>query len=108
MEQFRLAMHKQFGTSSEQTNLDQLYLFNEAEQTADLKGVARIDSPHRRSEVCYGQPVLPAGAGVGAEWHSAFPPDHVQLAHQSLRGLAYADIQRDEAAIMRASSHSRG
>jgi len=36
MEQFRLAKHKQFGASSEQTNLDQLYLFNEAEQSADL------------------------------------------------------------------------
>lgn len=36
MEQFRLAKHKQFGSSSEQTNLDQLYLFNEAEQSADL------------------------------------------------------------------------
>lgn len=36
MEQFRLARHKQFGSSSEQTNLDQLYLFNEAEQSADL------------------------------------------------------------------------
>jgi transposase len=36
MEQFRLAKHKQFGVSSEQTNLDQLYLFNEAEQYTDL------------------------------------------------------------------------
>lgn len=36
MEQFRLAKHKQFGASSEQTNLYQLYLFNEAEQSADL------------------------------------------------------------------------
>jgi transposase len=36
MEQFRLAKHKQFGASSEQTHLNQLYLFNEAEQTASL------------------------------------------------------------------------
>ena len=36
MEQFRLAKHKQFGAKSEQTHLDQLYLFNEAEQSADL------------------------------------------------------------------------
>ena len=36
MEQFRLAKHKQFGASSEQTDLNQLYLFNEAEQTAAL------------------------------------------------------------------------
>jgi transposase len=37
MEQFRLAKHKQFGASSEQTSPDQLYLFNEAEKTADFK-----------------------------------------------------------------------
>ena len=36
MEQFRLAKHKQFGAPSEQTNLNQLNLFNEAEQTAAL------------------------------------------------------------------------
>ncbi|MDX9871213.1 MAG: IS66 family transposase [Clostridia bacterium] len=36
MEQLRLAKHKQFGASSEQTNLYQLYLFNEAEQSAEL------------------------------------------------------------------------
>jgi transposase len=36
MEQFRLAKHKQFGASSEQTHLNQLYLFNEAEQSANL------------------------------------------------------------------------
>ena len=35
-EQFRLARHKQFGASSEQTDDGQLCLFNEAEQTADL------------------------------------------------------------------------
>jgi transposase len=35
-EQFRLAKHKQFGASSEQTDNRQLCLFNEAEQTADL------------------------------------------------------------------------
>jgi len=36
MEQFRLAKHKQFSAKSEQTNFDQLYLFNEAEQSTDL------------------------------------------------------------------------
>ena len=36
MEQFRLLKHKQFGTSSEQTDLDQLRLFNEAEQVSSL------------------------------------------------------------------------
>jgi transposase len=36
MEQLRLAKHKQFGASSEQTDMNQLYLFNEAEQTAVL------------------------------------------------------------------------
>ena len=35
-EQFRLSRHKQFGSSSEQTDIEQLSLFNEAEQTADL------------------------------------------------------------------------
>lgn len=35
-EQFRLARHKQFGASSEQTDDGQLCLFNEAEQTAGL------------------------------------------------------------------------
>jgi transposase len=35
-EQFRLARHKQFSASSEQTDNEQLCLFNEAEQTADL------------------------------------------------------------------------
>ena len=36
MEQFRLAKHKQFGASSEQTDMNQLYLFNEAEQASAL------------------------------------------------------------------------
>lgn len=36
MEQIRLAKHKQFGVSSEQTNIEQINLFNEAEVTADL------------------------------------------------------------------------
>ena len=34
--QIRLAKHKQFGASSEQTNVEQISLFNEAEVTADL------------------------------------------------------------------------
>ncbi|MFT8889835.1 MAG: hypothetical protein ABF904_13630 [Ethanoligenens sp.] len=34
MEQFRLAKYKQFGASSKQTDNEQLYLFNEAEQNA--------------------------------------------------------------------------
>lgn len=34
-EQFRLSQQRRFGTSSEKTNLDQLSLFNEAEDTAD-------------------------------------------------------------------------
>jgi transposase len=34
-EQFRLAKHRQFGTSSEKSEYDQLSLFNEAEATAD-------------------------------------------------------------------------
>lgn len=36
MEQFRLSRHKQYGTSSEQSLLDQMSLFNEVEVTADL------------------------------------------------------------------------
>jgi transposase len=36
MAQIRLAKHKQFGVSSEQTNVEQINLFNEAEVTADL------------------------------------------------------------------------
>lgn len=36
MAQIRLAKHKQFGVSSEQTNVEQINLFNEAEATADL------------------------------------------------------------------------
>lgn len=34
--QIRLAKHKQFGVSSEQTNIEQINLFNKAEVTADL------------------------------------------------------------------------
>jgi hypothetical protein len=34
MEQFHLNQHRQFGTSSEKTNPDQLQLFNEAEAEA--------------------------------------------------------------------------
>jgi len=34
-EQFRLSKHRQFGTSSEKSEYDQLKLFNEAENTAD-------------------------------------------------------------------------
>ena len=36
MSQLRLSKHKQFGASSEQTNVNQMCLFNEAEATADL------------------------------------------------------------------------
>lgn len=36
MEQFRLSKHKQYGASSEQSSIDQMSLFNEAEVTADL------------------------------------------------------------------------
>jgi transposase len=36
MEQIRLAKHKQFGKSSEQTHVEQINLFNEAEASADL------------------------------------------------------------------------
>ncbi|MDD3168907.1 MAG: IS66 family transposase [Eubacteriales bacterium] len=36
MEQFRLLRHKQYGAASEQSNSDQMNLFNEAEATADL------------------------------------------------------------------------
>lgn len=36
LEQVRLSKHKQYGTSSEQSNVDQLNLFNEAEATADM------------------------------------------------------------------------
>lgn len=36
MEQIRLAKHRQFGISSEQTNVHQMNLFNEAEAAADL------------------------------------------------------------------------
>lgn len=42
MEQFRLLKHKQFGSSSEQTGLEQLYLFNEAEQLAGLNAEPEI------------------------------------------------------------------
>lgn len=38
-EQFRLAQQQRFGTSSEKTNPDQLCLFDEAEQEADVKAV---------------------------------------------------------------------
>ena len=40
MEQFRLSKHKQYGASSEQSNVDQMNLFNEAEVTADLTVLA--------------------------------------------------------------------
>jgi len=36
IEQIRLSKHKQFGVSSEQTNIEQINLFNEAEATSDL------------------------------------------------------------------------
>ncbi len=36
IEQVRLSKHKQFGVSSEQTNHDQINIFNEAEATSDL------------------------------------------------------------------------
>ena len=36
MEQIRLAKHRQFGVSSEQTNALQMNLFNEAEAVADF------------------------------------------------------------------------
>jgi transposase len=36
MEQARLVRHKQYGTSSEQTNTEQMTIFNEAESNADL------------------------------------------------------------------------
>jgi transposase len=52
MEQFRLAKHKQFYASSEQTNLYQLYLFNEAEQSAELTapepGITEVKAHYRK------------------------------------------------------------
>lgn len=36
-EQFRLSQQKRFGASSEKTNVDQINLFDEAEQEADSK-----------------------------------------------------------------------
>jgi transposase len=36
MEQFRLSKHKQYGASSERSDVDQISLFNEVEVTADL------------------------------------------------------------------------
>ena len=36
LSQLRLAKHKQYGASSEQTDLNQMSIFNEAESTADL------------------------------------------------------------------------
>ena len=51
-EQFRLARHRQFGTSSEQTDNGQLCLFNEAEQTADLAApepeITEVKAHYRR------------------------------------------------------------
>ncbi len=37
MEQVRLSKHKEYGASSEQSNINQMNLFNEAEVSADLK-----------------------------------------------------------------------
>ena len=52
MEQLRLSKHKQFGTSSEQTDLNQLYLFNEAEQNAELTApeldITEVKSHYRK------------------------------------------------------------
>ena len=52
MEQLRLAKHKQFGASSEQTDMNQLYLFNEAEQTAELTApepeITEVKAHHRK------------------------------------------------------------
>ena len=51
-EQFRLASHKRFGTSSEQTDNGQLCLFNEAEETADLTApepeITKVKAHYRR------------------------------------------------------------
>lgn len=52
MEQFHLAKHKQFGTSSEQTSNGQLSLFNEAESNADLTapepGITEVKAHYRK------------------------------------------------------------
>jgi len=52
MEQFRLAKHKQFGASSEQPDMNQLSLFNEAEQTAALTApepeIAEVKAHYRK------------------------------------------------------------
>jgi len=36
MEQFRLAQHRRFGSSSEKSDYDQVSLFNEAEVASDI------------------------------------------------------------------------
>lgn len=52
MSQIRLAKHKQFGASSEQTNSTQLSIFNEAESTSDLTipepGITEVKSHYRK------------------------------------------------------------
>jgi hypothetical protein len=57
MDQLRLAKHKQFGASSEQTDLNQLYLFNEAEQSAVL--TARSRRLLRSRHITERKPALP-------------------------------------------------
>ncbi len=54
MEQIRLAKHRQFGISSEQTNAHQINLFNEAEVASDLNAcepsLSEVKTHYRKKE----------------------------------------------------------
>lgn len=54
MEQFRLAQRKRFGASSEQTDSDQMRIFNEAEAFADLSAtepsITEVKAHYRKSK----------------------------------------------------------
>lgn len=62
MEQFRLLKHKQYGTSSEQSFIDQTNIFNEVEVTADLTApeptLTEVKS-HYRKRTCLMTDKLP-------------------------------------------------
>ena len=51
MAQIRLAKHKQFGVSSEQTSVEQINLFNEAEMAAPESSLTEVKA-HYRKRIC--------------------------------------------------------
>lgn len=109
LSQLRLSKHKQYGASSEQTDSNQMSIFNEAESTADLiqpePEITEVKAHYRKrtrlttdklpedlpieviehelpdcTKIYDGLSTISSGAGMETERHFIIKTDHGQLA----------------------------